>query len=188
MLELTKGKERVSAIASYSYDLGFADLIKKKDMAVDTGDFIKFKNSSCQTEVSFAFGRYSNFLKSQVELNLIFSKIKFGKDLITVVKDNDEISYVRDKKMTQLLQKSLPFLSKMDAEKTFSAENELVMEDGNFLELKAIEILLNYCFEAHKYIRLKEEKDKLKHENTFLNNSCLRFKKALQTLDNKYSE
>lgn len=119
---------------------------------------------------------------------MIFSKIKFGKDLINIVKDDEKISYVRDKDMTKLLQTALPFLHKMDQEGTFAISDVLTMKDEKFLQLKAVEILMNYCFEADKAIRLKEQRDGLRRENEFLNSACLRFKKTLESLDQKYSE
>lgn len=155
-------------------------------------DLILYREQFSQTEISFCStkkGRFENFIINQEELNLALNKINFSNQLSELMEDKTNSSFLRDKKMTQLIKSNKRLFDKIDEEKIlYSNKYNLNLHDHDFPMLKSREILINYSYVARDWMQLLTAKLKLDEDNKFLNNACRKLKMCLSALDQKYSE
>lgn len=139
-----------------------------------------YVESGTQTEVSFAVSQiYDNFICDNKDLYRIHKKITFSNKLQKMMKENIDMSFIRNKNMKNMLTMQ---------QRRSDGQDQYDEEDEDSIQQRITEILKNYAYEAKQKIELKYLKDNLAKENEMYELTCMKFKKALHSLDLKYSK
>lgn len=175
----------------YKNNKTFKDLVKTKEEGCLVDDLILYDEQSTQTDISFYGKKYENFIVTQKELSMLYNKKVFAEKLLRIIGDREETNFVRDKEMLLFLEDQLPmYLNEEVAnffEKNYKEIGFLKKTEIN-PSLKIKEILTSYAYECHKATIYKIKKDEFSKTADLLFEACLKFKKVLVELDEKYSK
>lgn len=168
----------------------FKDLVSTKEEGCMVDDLILYESKETQTDISFVGRQLESFITTQKELKMLLSKKRFGIKLMSIVGNREETNFVRDKEMLIFLEEQLPMYADEDIgeyyEKNFKGIGFLKSTDIN-PSLKIKEILTSYAYECHRATIFKTKKDGFEMRADLLHQACLKFKRTLKELDEKYS-
>lgn len=75
----------------------FKELVRTKDAEVLIDDLIFYEEASTQTEISFCGRALEKYLTTQQELVSSYQKSKFSEELLGILDQREETSFMRDK-------------------------------------------------------------------------------------------
>ena len=167
----------------------FRDLVKLNEVECQVDDLILFKESASQTEVSFGTGLYKRFIKDQSELHRVYNKMHFSDELVRMIGQKEEITFLRDKEMHDSILANLYDMDKIDKNLPANKAQGIILglRTPLFPELKVREILSNYSFEAKKAIDARYEVNELNKNMSLYKEACQKFKTILKELDESYT-
>jgi len=151
--------------------LDFSNLVKRCQVQTGTEDLVELADFSCQTKVSFANSKFSQFIVDQKDLIRVHNKIEFAQSLTSSLSKNEDLLYIRNPRMIKIVE----------------GRGDELMKDGSSAQeaTESIlrEVIENFAFEAKQRILLKDKKNQLKEKVDFYENACLNFKSEISRLD-----